>query len=211
MTHEPISILESRWWSTGNHSVRALFEAVGAIHYGNPSAFYYDMFADRSSLSRMISMRASDKTTEVLYLATHGDETAIGPGAGVSISRTEFRNDFEAANKPGQIQGLYLGTCLTGNLNTAKFLLSANSKLEWLAGYRQSIDWVDGSAIDMVFFHKLAAEYKANNARRRGKLSSLQMAHKAASELAKLIPGAHALYGFNIYFRNGANVNCMYV
>ena len=210
MAHEPFSIIESRWWSTGNHSVRALFEAVGAIHYSNPSAFYYDMFADRSSLSRMMRLRASDRTTEVLYLATHGDETAIGPGAGVSISRTEFRNDLATANTGGQIKGLFLGTCLTGNLQTATFLLSGNTNLTWVAGYRQTVDWVDGSAMDMIFFHKLAAEYKANAARRRGKLTSLQMAHNAASELTKLVTGAHAIYGFNIYFKNGQTINGMY-
>lgn len=211
MSHGPISIIESRWWSTGNSSVRALFEAVGEIHYGNPSTFFYDMFADRSSLARVLAMRTNDGVTEVIYLATHGDENAIGPGAGVAISRTEFRNDFVTANAKGKVKGLFLGTCLTGNLSTAKFLLNGGSKLEWVAGYRQSVDWIDGSAIDMIFCHKLAAEYRANAKRKRGKRTSLQMAHKAASELARLVPGAHAIYGFNIYFLNGGNVNCMYV
>lgn len=211
MSHGPVSIIESRWWATGNHSVRALFEAVGEIHFGNPSTFFYDMFADRSSLARTLELRANDGVTEVVYLATHGDETAIGPGLGVKVSRTEFRNDLAAANSKGKIKGLFLGTCLTGNLSTAKFLLNGGAKLEWVAGYRQSVDWVDGSAIDMIFFHKLAAEYKTNSSRRRGKLTSLQMAHKAASELAKLVPGAHAIYGFNIYFLSGGAVSCMYV
>ncbi len=106
MSHLSISIIESRWWSKGNHSVRALFEAVGSIHYNNPSAFYYDMFADRSSLSRTMAIRAQDTTTEVLYLATHGDENTIGPGPGATISRAEFRNDLAAANVNGQVKGL---------------------------------------------------------------------------------------------------------
>lgn len=211
MAHGPISVVESRWWSTGNHSVRALFEAVGEIHYGNPSTFFYDMFADRSSLSRVLTLRAKDTVTEVVYLATHGDETAIGPGGGASISRTEFKNDLASANSNGKLKGLFLGTCLTGNLSTAKFLLAGGTRLQWVAGYRQSVDWVDGSAIDMIFFHKLAAEYRANATRRRGKQTSLQMAHKAASELAKLVPGAHAIYGFNLYFLSGGSVSCMYV
>lgn len=67
----PISVIESRWWSTGNHSVRSLFEAVAAINYSNPSAFFYDMFADRSSLQTVFSSRAQDGTTEVVYTAAH--------------------------------------------------------------------------------------------------------------------------------------------
>lgn len=210
MSIGPFSIIESRWWDKGNHSVRALFEAVGAIHYENPSAFYYDMFADRSSLSRTLQTRAADGLTEVIYLATHGNQTEIGPGAGVTISRTEFRNDLAAANANGQVRGLFLGTCLTGNLDTARFVLEQRSNLDWLAGYRQPVDWIDGSAIDMVFFHKLADQYKQNNRRRRGKWSARDMAHEAASQLMRLVPGAHATYGFNIYFREGDRVNGMY-
>ena len=41
------SVIESRWWSDGNHSVRPLFEALAGIHYDNPSAFYYDMFSEK--------------------------------------------------------------------------------------------------------------------------------------------------------------------
>jgi hypothetical protein len=205
-----MAVVESRWWDDGNHSVRALFEAVGAIHYGNPSAFFYDMFADRSSLSRVLGMRASDGRTEVVYLATHGDQAEIGPGNGVEISRTEFRNDLAAANRTGQLKGLYLGTCLTGNLDTVRFLLTSTSHLDWIAGYGESVDWVDGSAIDMIFFHKLSAEYVKNTHRRRGKRSAREMAHEAASQLMRLVPGAHATYRFNIYFRDGNNVTGMY-
>lgn len=210
MSIGPFSIIESRWWKTGNHSVRALFEAIAAIHYLNPSAFFYDMFADRSSLSKVLTMRCSDNVTEVLYLATHGDERQIGPGGGDSISRAEFRNDLVAANQSSQLRGLYLGTCLTGNLDTAEFLLSQNTGLDWLAGYRAPVDWVDGSAIDMVFFHKLVDEYRANAGRRRRKYSSKKMAHLAATNLVNLIPGASSKYGFNIYFREPTHVSMMF-
>ncbi|NKE66867.1 hypothetical protein RAMLITH_13640 [Ramlibacter sp. RBP-2] len=201
MPRSRFAVIESRWWDDGNHSVRALFEAVCAIHHDNPSAFYYDMFADRSSLRRVLGTRGGDDITEVLYVATHGNETEIGPGNGVTISRTEFRNALEEGNANAQVKGLYLGTCLTGNMNTARFLLDQRTRLEWLAGYRETVDWIDGSAIDMVFFHKLAAEYRRNKSRRRGKLTAREMAHEAASQLLRLVPGAHATYGFNIYFR----------
>jgi len=210
MSIGPISIVESRWWDKGNHSVRALFEAVGAIHYANPSAFYYDMFADRSSLCKALRTRASDNLTEVLYLATHGNQAEIGPGNGVVISRTEFRNDIAAANTRNQLKGLYLGTCLTGNRDTVEFLLTRNSQLTWMAGYRESVDWVDGSAIDMIFFHKLAAEYVRNKHRRRGKLDAGEMAHEAATQLIRLVPGAHTTYGFNIFFREIDHVSGMF-
>ncbi len=212
MSNSPISVLEARWWSTGNHSVRDLFSAISAIHYNNPSASLYDMFADKHSLGAVLTVRACDKQTEVLYLATHGDQNNIGASGNNVISRTEFRNQLAGANPNGQIKGLYLGTCLTGNLQTAQFLFDAQTHLTWIAGYRDSVDWIDGSAIDMIFFHKLTSLYIKNKSKRKGKLTPEQLAHNAASEMLKLIPGAHTTYGFNMYFKsNGNAVQAMFL
>lgn len=212
MSQSPVSVLESRWWQTGNHSVRDLFSAISAIHYNNPAASLYDMFADKHSLGAILNLRATDKQTEVLYLATHGDQNNIGAGASHVISRTEFRNQLTTANSQSQIQGLYLGTCLTGNLDTAQFLFSAQTNLTWIAGYRQSVDWIDGSAIDMIFFHKLTSLYLKNKSKKKGKLTPEQLAHNAASEMLKLVPGAHTRYGFNMYFKgNGNGVQAMFL
>ncbi|WP_039661571.1 MULTISPECIES: hypothetical protein [Pantoea] len=215
MSSSPFAVVESRWWSHGNHSVRALFEAVVAIHYSNPSAYYYDMFTNRSSLSTVLNMRGVDKSTEVVYLATHGDAKNIGPNTKNAISRTEVRNILINANAGSQLKGLFLGTCLTGNAQVAKFLLITGSNgqkthLEWVAGYRESVDWVDGSAIDMIFFSKLAELYVKNLRKRKGKKSPRLMAHEAASALLKLVPGAHSTYGFNIYFREGNELTSMF-
>ncbi|MDP4199207.1 MAG: hypothetical protein Q8922_05550 [Bacteroidota bacterium] len=207
----PIAIVESRWWSTGNHSVRNLFESVAAIHYGNPSAFFYDMFADKTSLNTVLHTRAQDKTTEIIYLASHGDENNIGPTANNSVSRAEFRNLIKDANSGAQLNGLFLGTCLTGNVATAKFLLNnSGTNLVWVAGYRESVDWLDGSAIDMVFMSKLAELYVKNEKKRRGKMSCRNMAHEAASQLVNLISGAHSKYGFNIYFQDKDKFTSMF-
>ena len=163
----------------------------------------YDMFADKSSLGSVLCARASDGGTEVLYMATHGDENNIAAGNS-TVSRTEFRNQLATANVGGQVKGLYLGTCMTGNLATAQFLLTGSAKLDWVAGYRGSVDWIDGNAIDMIFMHKLTEQYVKNKSRRKGKLSAEELAHNAASEMLKLVTGAHANYGFNMYFKNGA-------
>lgn len=212
MSHSSISVLESRWWHTGNHSVRDLFSAISAIHYNNPSASLYDMFADKHSLGAILNLRAADNQTEVIYLATHGDQNNIGASARHVISRTEFRNQIVAANTHSQIKGLYLGTCLTGNKDTADFLFSAQTNLNWIAGYRDSVDWIDGSAIDMIFFHKLTTLYVKNKSKRKGKLTPEELAHNAASEMLKLVPGAHTSYGFNMYFKsNGNGVQAMFL
>lgn len=211
MSIGPISVVESRWWDKGNHSVKSLLEAVASIHYENPSAFYYDMFAEKHSLSQTLNTRCSDKVTEVIYLASHGNKDHIGPTSDTAISRTEFRNLLISHNTSAQVKGLFLGTCLTGNVDFAKFFIEeGRTKLEWIAGYKSSVDWVDGSAIDMVFFSKLAALYVKNKRKKKKKESARGMAHEAASELVKLIPGAHSHYGFNIFFHENRKITSMF-
>lgn len=205
------SVIESRWWSDGNHSVRPLFEALAGIHYDNPSAFYYDMFSEKDSLDAGLKMRCRDGQTQVLYLATHGDESSIGGATGHTISRSELRNRITAHNNTKQVKGLFLGTCLMGNASLAKFLLEhPGTNLDWVAGYREEVDWVDGSAIDMIFFSKLAEEYRKNQSRGKGKHSARQMAHTAGSQLLHLVPGAHSTYGFNIFMHENRKLTSMF-
>ena len=211
MTKCPFSVIESRWWDSGNHSVRSLFEAVASIHYDNPSAFYYDMFADKSSLGSVLNSRGIDGQSEVIYLASHGDESGVAPGSGSKISRAELRNILTYANSQKQIRGLFLGTCLTGNAKVANFLFKgAGTNLDWVAGYSNSVDWIDGSAIDMIFFSKLAELYRINKGKKKGKLTAIAMAHTAATSMVKLVQGAHSTYGFNIYFCQNNKVTSMF-
>lgn len=211
MPHTPrFAVLESRWWDEGNDSVRGLFAAVAEIHYGNPSAFYYDMFAEEKSLAALLSARGSDGTTEVAYLATHGDQDSIAGLGAASISRTKLRNAIATANVGGQIKGLFLGTCLAGNHAMAQYLLDPSTKLDWVAGYGKKVKWVDGSAIDMIFFSRLAEQYVLNSRRRRGKLSPFTMAHRAASSTLALVPGARSKYKFNLFHHENGAVRSMY-
>lgn len=206
------AVLESRWWKEGNHSVRPLFAAVAEIHYANPSAFYYDMFAEERSLAALLAARGSDGTTEVIYLATHGDENGNEiSGLGEStISRAKLKNSIAVANGKKQIRGLFLGTCFTGNHSMAKFLLDPSTKLEWVAGYGCEVDWIDGSAIDMIFFSRLAEEYVENTSRKKGKLSPFKMAHRAASSVVNLVPGAVSKYKFNFFHSEKGALKAMF-
>ncbi|WP_429440637.1 hypothetical protein [Paraburkholderia sp. GAS33] len=162
-------------------------------------------------MSTVLGMRGKDKRTEIIYLASHGNENHIGPDSANAISRAEARNCFIAANGKGQIKGLFLGTCLTGNTAVAKFFLEKpETKLDWFAGYSDSVHWIDGTAIDMIFFSKLAELYVENKSKKKGKLSARSMAHTAATNLVKLVPGAHSTYGFNIYFHENNKLTSMF-
>ena len=71
-----------------------------------------------------------------------------------------------------------------------------------MAGYDKSVDWIDSSAVDMIFWSKYLHDRKKNRSRRKGKRSELQMAQHAASEMKTLMPSVFRELGFNVYFRD---------
>ena len=59
-----------------------------------------------------------------LYISrAMGMKKMIGPSVDSSISRADARNILIAANANKQIKGVFLGTCLTGKTDFARFFL----------------------------------------------------------------------------------------
>lgn len=200
MKHTGLAIAEARWWDNGNDSVRPLFETLAGIVESNPHAVRYDMFADETSLTRIIEDVTSGDFHS-LYIGSHGGENAIGGLGNAEISRAKLRNMLRNSNSDGPIRGLYFGSCLIGTAKNASFWLTdvPSTGLEWVAGYTESVDWIDSSAIDMIFWSKYLHERKTNRSRKKGKRTELQMVKSASSEMKKLMPTIFNQLGFNIY------------
>jgi hypothetical protein len=105
------------------------------------------------------------------------------------------------ANTNGAIAGLYFGSCLVGTPRNASFWLTETPTTghKWIAGYTKSVDWVDSSAVDMIFWSKYLHERRTNRSRRRDKRSELDMVKHASLEMKKLMPTVFNEMGFNIY------------
>ncbi|MGJ0454957.1 MAG: hypothetical protein ACR65T_17250 [Methylocystis sp.] len=202
MPHTGLSVIESRWWQEGNDSVRPLFETLAGIVEGNPHSVRYDMFIEEASLSELINDVARNSHLHSIYIGAHGDGNSIGGLGQATISRARLRNMFRNANARGSIGGLYFGSCLIGTAQNAAFWLSEppTTGLKWVAGYTRAVDWVDSSAVDMIFWSKYLHERRKNRARRRGKWSELQMVKQASSEMKILMPTVFNYMGFNVYY-----------
>ena len=202
--HTGLAVIESRWWPNGNDSVRPLFEVLAGIVEANPHAVRYDMFTDAGSLTGIVSDIAeqTDPNFHSLYLAAHGDENSICGLGGESVSRAKLRNIIINANGRAAITGLYFGSCLVGTRKNAEFLMQG-SGLQWIGGYTESVDWVDSSAVDLVFWSKYISEIKTNRSRRKGKRSNIEMVKLASAEMKKIMPNISNQLGFNIYYLDG--------
>lgn len=113
-----------------------------------------------------------------------------------------MRNIIKNCNNNGHIKGLYFGSCLIGTQNNASFYLNDtdNTNIKWIAGYTTSADWIDSSAVDMIFWSKYLYERKRNKLRRRGKKTEIEMVKHASSEMKNLMPTVFNKLGFNIYY-----------
>ncbi|MBL8649293.1 MAG: hypothetical protein JNL35_02685 [Sphingopyxis sp.] len=206
MQHTGLAVVESRWWSDGNDSVRPLFETLAGIVESNPHAVRYDMFAEHNSLSQIIESLCSSGKIHSIYIGAHGDDVSIHGQGDASISRTKLRNMFRKANKKGNVSGLFFGSCLVATNQNASYWLTKTSstKLKWIAGYTKNVDWIESSAVDMIFWSKLLEERRKNRSRRNNKKTEIEIVKSASREMKKLMPTIFSEMGFNVYFNDSS-------
>jgi hypothetical protein len=159
------------------------------------------MFADKNSIARTIADITKEDGYHSLYIGAHGDDTSIGGIGGETISRTELRNILNKTNSQRGISGLYFGSCLVATQPNASFWLTEQTTtgLKWIAGYSKNVDWIDSSAVDMIFWSKYLHERKTNRSRKKGKSTDLQMVREASSQMKRLMPTVFNELGFNVY------------
>jgi hypothetical protein len=201
MVHTGLAVIESRWWGKGNDSVRPLFETLAGIVEGNPHSVRYDMFAEEWSLGAAVEDVCKDRGYHSIYIGAHGDDSSIAGLGDAEISRVKLRNMLRSYNARKSVAGLYFGSCLIGTEKNAAFWLSEKptTGLQWVGGYKTSVDWIDSSAIDMIFWSKYLHERQRNRSRKNNKKTEIQMVKVAASEMKALMPTIFNQMGFNIY------------
>ena len=202
MPHTGLAVVELRWWAKGNDSVRPLFETLAGIVEGNPHSVRYDMFVEEESLASIINDVTGKSDLHSIYIGAHGDGNSIGGLGTATISRTQLRNTLHNANTAGAVVGLYFGSCLIATRQNASFFLThaTTTGLKRMAGYTKSVDWVDSSAVDMIFWSKYLHERRTNRSRKRGKKSEIKMVKDASSGMKTLMPTVFTELGFNVYY-----------
>jgi hypothetical protein len=202
-----LAVVEGKWQKRANVSVRSLFDILADINFGTPHAYIYEMFCDAHALSNIISRMGSDDQVRYLYIGAHGSITSVS-GSGGDVSRTKLKNSLVSLLTNNHIiEGLFLGTCFFGNEENASFLLTPrnnpNPPIKWVAGYSTSIDWIDSSVLDLLFWNKFFA---ADG-------TPVERISSVAEQLLDLAPGLVRDLGFCIYARrrgrNGGIRNLM--
>ena len=144
-----LAVIESRWWTDGNDSVRGVFDMLAGIIVGNPFGYHYEMFNNTESIKEMIPRLVRTPDIHHIYIAAHGDRQAIYGAGDARISRTVIAN-LLAEVDARQLYGVFFGSCEFGD-SVEK--LMERTRVTWLAGYVEEVNWLHASAMDLFFWN----------------------------------------------------------
>jgi len=159
-TSSRLAVIESKW-NNGesimrkNASVKPMFDMLCDLHFESLHDYSYEMVATSSALDDAIKRMAWDRDIATIYIAAHGGADGIhlhGWDREV-ITRKQLSKMLLQGGTKRTLKGVYLGSCEFGNRELAEYLLSRDKNLQWVAGYSSSADFIDGTALDIMFFN----------------------------------------------------------
>jgi hypothetical protein len=188
-------VLEGKWSRSSNLSVKSLFDVLVDINFLSTHDYYFEQFANRSALEAILGTVGKHFGGNYLYIGSHGDETGFSGSSG-HISRTAFRNILKGKLGPSY-RGIFLGSCLFGSIENAKFLFGAlPSNIKWICGYNESVDWVESSVLDMLFWNQLF-----NWNQTRDKFSDEEIITSVCEIMHSHAPGLIGKLSFQVFLR----------
>lgn len=176
-----IGVIESRWHDAANGikkntTVKPLFDFLSDLHFGSHHAYDYEMVGTRPAFVDALSRVARSRATTVAYLAMHGSESGLHLHGGDKISRTILKNSLLQVSREGgsNLVGMFLGSCMFGSHALAEYLFKKEAPVVWIAGYRESVDFVSSSGLDLLFFNTLlTVRHEMPTLSNRGKIEEV--------------------------------------
>lgn len=192
--HTGLAVVESKWWADKNTSVSGIFDLISDIFLANPHHYHYEMISGKRAAKEAIPRIAADPTCSILYVAAHGEPDGVCWHNGEKLSRIEFRHIFKTIRETrgAQLSGIHFACCTFMNKDTADYLFHENICPWWVAGYSNYVDWLDSTALDMLFFRSLMMQRKGTD---------LSRIKAVAADLLEKCPGLIRELGFGIYIR----------
>jgi hypothetical protein len=159
--HLGLGVLETRWFDERHHTVRPLFEFLSYALKDRSDAFTYERFVGALSFRDAMRFVLSGGDVDFLYVAAHGDFGKLEAPDGTGLSRTYIRNSIVEVNRSKRkLKGVLFGSCKFGDEFTLVEMLrpakirgqEIDSRLIWVGGYNEEIDYTRSSLFDIAFF-----------------------------------------------------------
>lgn len=151
-------VLEGRWENRRNISVRSVFDLLMDLEFESIHDYHFENFATGETLRSIISHVCGPYAQKrYIYIGAHGENDYIF-GSVDTITRTHLNNTLREC-LGGQIRGIFFGSCLFCNDNNVEFFFEENygvpNNVRWIAGYGRSVDWIQSTALDIIFWQNI--------------------------------------------------------
>lgn len=108
---------------------------------------FYEAKSFKMALDELTKM---DYDNYYVYIACHGSGLRMG-----KMNLTTVLGEINTKAQERNITGVILGSCLVGN-NTAHLeVYTESSSINWKIGYKCSVDWLEGTLLDLKLFYHL--------------------------------------------------------
>lgn len=192
--HTAITVLESRWWSNRNTSVRATFDLLSDLECGTHHGYNYEMCNSSVAFTEAFSRYVcQSEDTHYLSVASHGAQDGLQLYNGDVVSRAKIRNILKRDEENRTLSGLHFGSCFFGTQDLAAFLHGFDISPWWIAGYGREIDFVQSTVLDLIFFQQILANKRAH---------PLQQIKRVSEWMRSNVSGLVDELKFNIYLYN---------
>jgi hypothetical protein len=145
-----MTLLEGKWFTDKDVSVTELFGPLFTVWTPKGRrSHHYEMFTNAHAFQAAIKFAMQKGAAHTIYIAAHGDADGLQGFHDEGISRTVIRNSLN--QKGTKKHGVYFGSCLFCTETNALYILDKCGRIQWIAGYTTEVDWIDSSALDLVF------------------------------------------------------------
>lgn len=149
-----IVVLEAPWSLHDQDQLRVsvlpFIQGMAQV-YGDIDVLHTRFFDKRSFDQALEHLTAGSKyDNTIVYIAGHGAGRKI---QGVDIGHMMF--EVAQLSREKNISGILLGSCLVGGNSMTLETYLTESALRWVAGYRCSVGWMQGTLLDLSLLERL--------------------------------------------------------
>jgi hypothetical protein len=188
-----IAVLEGRWWTESNISVREVFDLISNIKYNSPHNYHYEMFNNSAAFKEIFQRLANQDSIHNIYIASHGDENGIYGTNEELITTTIIKNAFNSASaNRGRLDSVYFGSCSFSTPDNFLKILDGQHDIKWIAGYTKDICFLESTFLDGLFWSQYLSE----------KSAPLKRVESVCNYLKETVPGLIQKLGFTVFAKD---------
>lgn len=156
-----VLIFEAPWelYETDSNraSVLPFFDGLSKLT-DNVTVFHANFYDIESFKLAFLHLAKARYQNTIIYIAAHGYRGEIS-----DIPVAEYLDIIREKSKALNISGVILGSCYSAEESESFIEKVEGSALRWCVGYQSTVNWLQGTMVDVSLVHSLLNLYDTND------------------------------------------------